>query len=54
MTYTEIPIEIDDDTYDAIVTLIGSDNENDVKNFIIKLLTEFAENEGYNDEYEFF
>tara|TARA_Y100000814_G_scaffold265232_1_gene218366 strand:+ start:110 stop:322 length:213 start_codon:yes stop_codon:yes gene_type:complete len=51
----EVPIEVDSETYDAIVELIGSDEENDVREFIIKILTEYAENEGYvnNDEYEF-
>ena len=51
----EVPIEVDSETYDAIVELIGSDDENDVREFIIKILTEYAENEGYanNDEYEF-
>ena len=52
--YVEVPIELDDDTYDAIVELIGSDDEDDIKRFIIKTLTEYAENEGYlDDEYEF-
>ena len=51
----EVPIEVDSETYDAIVELIGSDDENDVREFIIKILTEYAENEGYanNEEYEF-
>tara|TARA_Y100000817_G_scaffold306959_1_gene292780 strand:- start:1850 stop:2062 length:213 start_codon:yes stop_codon:yes gene_type:complete len=51
----EVPIEVDSETYDAIVELIGSDEENDVREFIIKILTEYAENEGYanNEEYEF-
>ena len=51
----EVPIEVDSETYDAIVELIGSDEENDVREFIIKILSEYAENEGYanNDEYEF-
>ena len=52
--YVEIPIEVDDDTYDAIVELIGSDDENDIKAFIIRVLTECAENEGHiEDGYEF-
>ena len=51
----EVPIEVDSETYDAIVELIGSDDENDGREFIIKILTEYAENEGYanNEEYEF-
>jgi len=49
----EVPIEVDSETYDAIVELIGSDDENDVREFIIKLLTEYAENEGYKDADEF-
>tara|TARA_B100000700_G_C15041926_1_gene855737 strand:+ start:2777 stop:2989 length:213 start_codon:yes stop_codon:yes gene_type:complete len=51
----EVPIEVDSETYDAIVELIGSDDETDVREFIIKILTEYAENEGYanNEEYEF-
>ena len=51
----EVPIEVDSETYDAIVELIGSDDDNDVREFIIKILTEYAENEGYanNEEYEF-
>ena len=52
--YKEVPIEIDEETYDAIVELIGTDDENDVKAFIIKVLTEYAENEGYMDESEFY
>ena len=53
--YVEVPIELDDDTYDAIVELIGSDDEDDIKAFIVKALTKFAENEGYNinNEYQF-
>tara|TARA_Y100000593_G_scaffold7084_1_gene13330 strand:- start:266 stop:481 length:216 start_codon:yes stop_codon:yes gene_type:complete len=52
----EVPIEVDSETYDAIVELIGSDDETDVREFIIKILTEYAENEGYmdnEDEYDF-
>ena len=52
----EVPIEVDSETYDAIVELIVSDDETDVREFIIKILTEYAENEGYmdnEDEYDF-
>ena len=52
----EVPIEVDSETYDAIVELIGSDDETDVREFIIKILTEYAENEGCmdnEDEYDF-
>ena len=52
--YVEVPIELDDDTYDAIVDFIGSDDENDIKRFIVKVLTEYAENEGHTDDgYDF-
>tara|TARA_Y100001963_G_scaffold52693_1_gene73841 strand:+ start:381 stop:602 length:222 start_codon:yes stop_codon:yes gene_type:complete len=49
----EVPIEVDSETYDAIVELIGSDEETDVKEFIVKVLTKYAENEGYSDVDEF-
>ena len=49
----EVPIEVDSETYDAIVDLIEADDETDVRDFIVKLLTEYAENEGYKDVDEF-
>ena len=49
----EVPIEVDQDTYDAIVELIGSEDETDVKDFIVKVLTKCVENEGYSDVDEF-
>lgn len=49
----EVPIEVDSETYDAIVELIGSEDETDVRDFIVKLLTEYAENEGCKDVDEF-
>lgn len=52
--YQEVPIELDEETYEAIVELIGSDDEDDIKHFIVRILTDFAENEGcLDDEYEF-
>ena len=52
--YQEVPIELDEETYEAIIELLGTDDENDIKRFIVKLLTEYAENEGYvDDEYNF-
>ena len=52
--YQEVPIELDEETYEAIFELLWTDDENDIKRFIVKVLTEYAENEGYvDDEYNF-
>ena len=51
--YQEVPIELDEDTYEAIVELIGSDNEDEIKAFIVKVLTRYAENEGFIDDQDF-
>ena len=48
--YVEVLIELEDDVYDGIVDFIGSDNEDDIKRFIVKTLTTVAENEGILDE----
>ena len=52
--YQEVPIVLDEQTYEAIIELLVTDDENDIKRFIVKVLTEYAENEGYvDDEYNF-
>ena len=54
-SFVEVPIEIDEETYDAIVELLGSENENDIRDFIVKLLAKYAENEGYvENEYDIY
>ena len=53
--FVEVPIELDNDTHDAIVEFIQSNDEDDIKDFIVKVLTEYAENEGcLNDDPDIF
>ena len=44
--YVTVPIEIEHDLWDEIVEHIQSDDEEDVAEFITKMVAEFIENEG--------